>query len=44
MRSFKPISKVVNLSSESVDYIDTKISVTKPHGTPMESLFVKGIF
>ncbi len=39
MRSFKPISKAVNLSSESVDYVGIKISVSKPHGTPREALF-----
>jgi hypothetical protein len=44
MRSFKPISKGANLSSESVDYVDTKISVSKPHGPPRESLFEKEIF
>jgi len=33
-----------NLSSESWDYVDTKISVSEPHGTPRWSLFEREIF
>jgi len=44
MRSSEPISKDTNLSSEVLDYEDTKISFSKLHWTFTEPIFKWEIF